>query len=67
MKIKIITSCTGEKALSMENQLTKADFQAGRATIARQEQEHAQHLLPAGEMYTGQQHQRLMARRDTAW
>lgn len=60
MKILIITSCTGEKAVSSDQQLTRADFARGAEHVARREQELADLLRPAGEMYKGQQHVRLM-------
>ena len=55
-KARIITSCTGEKKFHPENQLLLTDFQTGR--FAKSELEGFE--LPAGEMYTGLQHQRLM-------
>jgi hypothetical protein len=56
MRVRIITSCTGEKKVHPENQLILADFQAG--TFFKPELESFE--LTAGEMYTGLQHQRLM-------
>lgn len=60
MRVLILTSCTGEKAVSTDNQLTLADFQQGLAHIAVCEQELKEHLRPARDLYTGLQHQRLM-------
>jgi hypothetical protein len=60
MKILVITSCTGEKAVASLDELTRADFELGAPHIAQREQALANDLLPAGEMYTGQQHLRLM-------
>lgn len=60
MKILIITSCTGQKAASCANHLTMADFRAGADHIAKREAELAEHVMPADELYTGLQHQRLM-------
>lgn len=60
MKHIIITSCTGEKSVSPEKSLTFADFQQGAAHVRAREQELEQFLAPAGQMYTGDQHVRLM-------
>ena len=60
MKINIITSCTGEKAITSERALTHSDFQLGNNHITQLEQASTDILLSAGEMYTGQQHLRLM-------
>jgi hypothetical protein len=56
IRVRIITSCTGEKKVHPDNQLLLADFQAG--TFFKPELESF--ALPGGEMYTGLQHQRLM-------
>lgn len=62
MKIRIITSCTGEKRHSPEDQLTQDDlrnlhdgetFEALEATLDG-------YRTPAQDLYTGQQHVRLM-------
>jgi hypothetical protein len=60
MNIKIITSCTGEKAVSSNSQLTQTDFQVGASHVSKLEQASIELLLSAGKMYTGQQHLRLM-------
>jgi len=60
MKLLIITSCTGEKASSPGNQLTLEDFAEGGAHLLEREKELKAFALPAGEIYTGQQHARLM-------
>lgn len=60
MRILIITSCTGEKASSPGNQLVLEDFVRGGAHLAKREKELKAFALPAGEIYTGQQHVRLM-------
>ena len=60
MNIRIITQCTSRKAYSPANQLTLADFQAGPAAIAAKRAKLVDYLLPAQDMYTGDQHQRLM-------
>ncbi len=60
MRILVITSCTGEKALHHERQLRIDDFRLGRTHVAERERE-LQHLLTrAEELYTGEQHVRLM-------
>jgi hypothetical protein len=60
MLIRIITSCTGEKAVTHEHQLTLADFQQGRQHVAACESELNGSLTPAISMYSGLQHQRLL-------
>lgn len=62
MKIRIITSCTGEKQYSPEHQLTQDDFLLLREPerFALLEERLADYRLPAEEIYTGQQHVRLM-------
>jgi hypothetical protein len=60
LKILIITSCTGEKVVEHSDQLTLEDFQAGAKHIARREKELKDLCRPAGEIYTGEQHVRLM-------
>jgi hypothetical protein len=61
VKVLIITSCTGEKKLKPGNQLTFADFKKiGTSNFSQREKELKDYQLPAGEMYTGQQHIRLM-------
>jgi len=59
LKLLVVTSCTGEKKYHPENQLVHADFQ-NRETFASREKELAEYMTPAGEMYTGMQHLRLM-------
>jgi hypothetical protein len=60
MKILVLTSCTGEKAVHSEAQLTLADFQRGLEHRQARERELASLLMPAEDLYTGMQHQRLM-------
>lgn len=62
MRILIITSCTGEKKFEPEGQLTKNEFLSlwNPAELEVLEQKLAAYRLPAEEMYTGQQHVRLM-------
>jgi hypothetical protein len=61
MRILIITSCTGEKKYKPENQLVLNDFtQIGKDLFAQKENDLKGYRAPAGEMYTGQQHIRLM-------
>ena len=60
MRILVITSCTGEKASSPDNQFTLEDFERGGAHLKGREKELKAYALPAGEIYTGQQHVRLM-------
>jgi hypothetical protein len=60
MRILTITSCTGEKVSSPANQLTLDDFVQGGAHLKKREKELKEFALSAGEIYTGQQHVRLM-------
>jgi hypothetical protein len=60
MRILTITSCTGEKVSSPANQLTLDDFVQGGAHLKKREKELKDFELPAGEIYTGQQHVRLI-------
>jgi hypothetical protein len=61
VRILILTSCTGEKRYKPNNQLKKVDFkEIGSNSFKQRENELFQYLLPAEEIYTGQQHKRLM-------
>lgn len=60
MKIVIVTSCTAEKSVHAEGQLTMRDFQEGERHVHERERELSNQMLPAEEMYCGQQHVRLM-------
>ena len=60
MRVLIITSCTGEKAVDSDRQLTAEDFQKGHAHVAKREKELKELLRSAGEIYSGDQHVRLM-------
>ena len=60
MKITVITSCTGTKAVRLPNQLTLADFRRGREHVTARESEIPGQSLPAEYMYRGEQHLRLM-------
>ena len=59
IKTLIITSCTGEKKYHPENQLIQEDFEniSRLKTRAKQLKDYQ---CPAGDMYTGMQHLRLM-------
>src|SRR5436190_1001475 len=60
-KIIILTSCTGDKANSPENQLVENDFRlVGTPAFIEREAELNEYVMRAEEMYTGQQHVRLM-------
>lgn len=56
----IITSCTGEKVVESNRQLTREDFAKGAAYVAEREGELKDSLRTAGEIYSGEQHVRLM-------
>jgi hypothetical protein len=60
MRIITITSCTGEKVSSPANQLTLQDFAQGGAHLKKRERELWTFRMSAREIYTGQQHVRLM-------
>jgi len=62
MHIRIITSCTGKKRFDPDGKLTSTDFMAASSSemFRAREMALADYRLPAGEMYTGQQHLRLM-------
>lgn len=63
MKIQVITSCTGEKRHSAPNQLVQEDFRClPDSTLFKAREESLSALaLPAEDLYTGQQHARLMS------
>jgi hypothetical protein len=56
----IITSCTGEKVVESDRQLTREDFAKGAAHVANRETQLHGHCRTAGEIYSGEQHVRLM-------
>ena len=60
MRIVVITSCTGEKAVESPEALTLEDFQKGPAHVKAREKALGSLLMPAEDLYTGQQHVRLM-------
>jgi hypothetical protein len=60
LKILIITSCTGEKVVEHSDQLTLDDFKSGPKHVAQREKELKQLCRTAGEIYTGEQHVRLL-------
>jgi hypothetical protein len=62
MKVRIITSCTGKKKHSPENQLTKNDFRWVHepGQFGTLEERLAAFRTPAQALYTGMQHIRLM-------
>lgn len=60
MNILIITSCTGEKIVGSDRQLTREDFALGEKHVAKREKELKDLLRTAGEIYSGEQHIRLM-------
>ena len=60
MLVRILTSCTGRKAVTSRASLTLDDFKAGDAHLARREADLADLQMLAGTLYTGQQHLHLM-------
>lgn len=59
LKTLVITSCTGEKIFHPDNQLVQEDF-LDSERLAKREAELSEYKTPAGKMYTGMQHLRLM-------
>jgi hypothetical protein len=59
-RVVVVTSCTGEKAVDHPDRLTLADFRRGPAHVAAREAGLAASLRRARDLYTGQQHVRLM-------
>ena len=59
VKTLVITSCTGEKLYHPENQLNQDDFTNANRLVQR-EIELTEFKTPAGKIYTGMQHLRLM-------
>jgi hypothetical protein len=60
LRILIITSCTGEKRVKDPHGLTPQDFRKGRKHIEARERELKALMSPAKNLYTGEQHIRLM-------
>ncbi len=60
MRILILTSCTGQKTVQHERALTCEDFARGPAWVETRERELADLLRPARDLYSGQQHVRLL-------
>jgi len=60
MRIRVITSCTGEKSVSSPDQLALEDFRQGDAHVRAREAVLGDIRVPAENLYTGLQHQRLM-------
>ena len=60
MRVVVITSCTGEKAVTHERALTLEDFKGGEEAVRAREVDLAALVTPAEAIYTGQQHVRLM-------
>ena len=62
LKINIITSCTGEKKFSPETQLTQEDFRSinEAEVFTSKEDGLSEYRIAAEDIYTGQQHLRLM-------
>lgn len=58
-RVLVITSCTGEKRFKPKNQLKQKDFQ-DLNLLCQREDELQEYAFPAGDMYTGMQHLRLM-------
>lgn len=59
-RILVLTSCTGEKSVTHERPLTLKDFREGAKHVRAREKELGALLTPAEDLYSGQQHVRLM-------
>jgi hypothetical protein len=59
-RILVITSCTGEKAVASDQALTIDDFERGGKHLKQREKGLKELMISAEELYTGQQHVRLM-------
>ena len=55
-----MTSCTGQKRVTLDRQLTKDDFAKGTEYVASREWELTDVLVSAETIYSGQQHVRLL-------
>jgi hypothetical protein len=60
LRLLIITSCRGKKAVTHARGLTFDDFRRGTEHVAHRERELQELLTPAEALYTGQQQLRLM-------
>ena len=60
MNVRVISSCTNEKAVETADQLTTHDFEKGHEHVMMRERELMKQMLPSEQMYTGQQHVRVM-------
>ena len=60
MKILIVTSCTGQKTVQSPGALTCDDFALGAEHVSTQEAALSDLLTPARDLYSGQQHVRLV-------
>lgn len=59
-RVVVITSCTGEKVVDHEGQLTLEDFKKGAKHVRTRERALRRLMQPAEDLYSGQQHVRLM-------
>ena len=59
-RILVITSCTGDKAVTHPAGLSQEDFLRGPDHISACHAALADHLTPARDLYVGQQHKRLL-------
>ena len=61
MRIIVITSGTGAKAVGSPRPLVVEDFRRGPPHVAARLLEHPEHSVPAEDLYAGDQHRRLMS------
>src|ERR1035441_5193222 len=60
LQIVVISTCRDKKVVDHPRRLGNADFDKGPAHVTSRESELSELLTPAGEMYRGGQHIRLM-------
>jgi hypothetical protein len=60
LKLSVLTACTGRKASGVGDVLTREDFTRGNRHLAARHRRATSDLVPAEQLYTGQQHVRLM-------
>jgi hypothetical protein len=60
VRIVVISSCSAEKAAHHRDQLLLEDFEAGPKRVSQREAPLDELMLPAEELYLGQQHKRMM-------
>lgn len=60
MRVRILTSCTSQKAVDAPDALTAADLRREESHLSARIAALQRHAMSAGDLYTGRQHQHLM-------